>query len=182
MNRQVVEPEDKIDAALSALVFYFGLTRLVETGGITPDSFLSPGSTSPAEGVTVNPMKFTRDDLNTHAFNTMLMMIGSTTIVVDDALDDRFGKGNKESKSGIGQIHAVIHQIRNCFAHKPLNPVWRIFRKYRKIYIVKLPNGNTRTIDLRSLNGTEFKLEDIGGLNILIGMCMSAHDATRNQA
>jgi len=174
------DPAKKIDAALGALVFYLGLTRLIEGGVISPESFLFPGSTTPAEGVTVNPMRFTREDLHTHAYNTMILMVGSTTIVVDDALDERFGNQNRESDSEIGHIHAVIHQVRNCFAHKPLNPVWQIYPKYQKTYRVRLPNRNVHDLDFRDLNSKPFELGDIGGLNILVAICMSAYDASKN--
>lgn len=181
MDQQALEPADKIEAALGALVFYLGLVRLIENGNISPDSFRSPGSSLPAEGVTVNPMTFTDGDLRVHATNAMTMMVGTTAIAVDSALDVCFGKANEESDSEISHIRAVIHQVRNCFAHQPLNPVWKIFPKHRRVYEVTLPNGNYRSIDLSNLDDESFKLEDIGGLNVLIGICMTAHRVAGEQ-
>jgi hypothetical protein len=167
----------RADMALQALAFYLSVERLIAGKVITTTSFLTPGRYSPAQDVFVNPVIYSQHDLETNAFNTKLLMVGAVTLTCDEALDDVFGKNNKDKETDVANVHAVIHQIRNCFAHNPLSPKWIINTKYRKKYEVVLSNKHRKTIDLTSLNGSPFKLGDVGGLNILAGMVMYAVDA-----
>lgn len=66
---------------------------------------------------------------------------------------------------------ALIHQIRNCFAHAIVRPVWRIPTRYRLVY-----EFEDISISLVSVNGQEFDFDHVGGASSLLNIRKAFED------
>ena len=124
-------------------------------------------------GLALRRGKFTKDELVRLAHNNLLMAFGTTSLATDEAMESLFGKVNAGDTSEFGSARAIINQIRNAFAHGPLNPVWRPrpLEKWEHTYsiTVQVPQASgvvSRRIELHppTLNDKHLSADDFGGL------------------
>lgn len=60
---------------------------------------------------------------------------------------------------------ALIHQLRNCFAHAIVNPVWSVGERYRREYVF-----DDIAISLEGVDRQPFYFDHIGGPESLFGI------------
>ncbi|MFC1980178.1 hypothetical protein ACFLVS_04950 [Chloroflexota bacterium] len=107
------------------------------------------------------------EDFNTHARNSLISGISLCAIAFDKAMDIAFGKKGKDfptDETDLTSARAIIFQLRNAFAHDPLQPTWEVYKnkkiKYLKTFQVQEIGLR---VNLEELNGKVFQPEDVGG-------------------
>ena len=93
-------------------------------------------------------------------------MIGICCIVLDDALNSKFGENPKQySDSDVDNLRAMIYMMRCVFAHTPTSPVRAIKNKYKKVFRIDKLN---MTMDFTELDGKKVIIADHNGVT---GFC-----------
>ncbi len=103
-------------------------------------------------------------DLDNFRNNLLACVMGNCSIILDEALDGKFGDKPKQfSDSDLDQLRAIIYMMRCAFAHTPTLPRWDIRQgsKYDKEFHIKEIN---MTIDGRKLDGKKLSIKDHGGM------------------
>jgi len=126
-------------------------------------------------GLTLSPQTFTTEKLIDVSYNLFLGAIGLTAIIVDQALDQKYGRKDPLDQSNLGSIRSIIYQIRNAFAHEPQNPSWLIRGDYLRIYEIDI-KGLNLTFDAQSLNGKKLVPKHYGGFEGYFAMLKYCYD------
>ena len=106
----------------------------------------------------------TRQDLYDGSQNLVLMALGASALVLDETLDDVFGKPTDDPDPERQGLRIMVNQLRNAFAHNPWRPKWLVRSKYRAVHPVSLGGKRLLDFDATALDGKGIKPEDIGGL------------------
>jgi hypothetical protein len=109
-----------------------------------------------------------KQDLIIGMNNLVLMAIGASALTADEVLEQVFGKQEKEV--GRKGLRAVVHQVRNAFAHSPWRPRWKIFENRRHKYEVHLGAFGQFVFDATTLDSQQLKPEDFGGLEAWVNI------------
>jgi hypothetical protein len=104
-----------------------------------------------------------RQDLNNGTQNLVLLSLGASALILDETLDEVFGKPETDIQSRRG-MRIMVNQFRNAFAHNPWRPRWKVWPKYRSVYPVYLADEHLLDFDATNLDGQPIKPEDVGGL------------------
>ncbi|MEX1107690.1 MAG: hypothetical protein WEC00_02145 [Dongiaceae bacterium] len=88
---------------------------------------------------------------------------GATAIALDNYFEVARGRRDADSADPADALWAIVYAVRNAFAHGIANPRWKISPQYRREFLIE-HNGERVTVDLRNLDGREFKYEQIGGV------------------
>lgn len=91
------------------------------------------------------------------------MALGASALVLDETLDEVFGKHTAGTDSNFSSIRVMVNQFRNAFAHNPWHAKWLVFEQYRKRYPITLDDGSTFTFDANYLDGQGITPEQVGG-------------------
>ena len=105
-----------------------------------------------------------RDDIVVLAENAVNMSVASLAIAADEELDRHLGHRHHEQTQFPNNVRAIIHQIRNAFAHSLLIPTWQVREKYRKPYPYEV-EGVSVTLDFQSLNGKRLDWSQFNGFD-----------------
>jgi hypothetical protein len=105
-----------------------------------------------------------RDDMVVLAENAVNMAVASLAIGTDEELDKYLGHRRHEQTQFPSNVRAIIHQIRNAFAHNLLIPTWQVVEKYRKPYPYQV-EGVWITLDFQSLNGKRLEWSQFNGFD-----------------
>jgi hypothetical protein len=96
------------------------------------------------------------------AIHTLIAVTGVCFTALDSAMAEAYGKIDISEKSDFTAMRVIVYQIRNAYAHDPMNPKWVINNpEHRDIFKIEEIG---LTIDLNDLNNKEFKVEDVNGL------------------
>jgi len=189
---QLPQVGDNIDrpftAALNALLlFILGLhiDEAAQAGRIQPATFVENLNVETGGvGLTIHK-KYTPDQVIVGAEQIRFAAMAVSAQAIDRALDDTFVAKNPQSDAEIDHARSIMYQIRNCFAHDPQAPTWRI-KKTAYQRILKVPaiglewEGNV-------LSGQALSPVHIGGyegyVRLMQFSCqqISQHEATQNQ-
>jgi hypothetical protein len=159
-------PATKIATAQATLGLALRLMGDAEQGRITTEIF-KRGITvhTGGDGLELPPfLEGTDQNLKDSIFNIFLNALSVSALVVDETLDEVFGKASTDTDPTRIGIRVMVKQLRNAFAHNPWRPKWRIFPRYRKSYPIELDDGTKFTFDAISLDGDGLKPEHVGGL------------------
>lgn len=162
-------PSEKIENAFAALILAARFHAACIEGRISADNF--PGSThihTGGEGLVIAPEVYTKDKLVDQSFNIFLLAVGSTSIILDEALDQAFGSKDPADTSNRGSLRAIVYMIRCAFAHGPFTPRWDIRGRYLKRFSVETDDNFVVTLDCPKLNGDGVKPEHFGGFESYI--------------
>jgi len=106
----------------------------------------------------------TKQDLQDGTWNLVLMAMGASALILDETLDDIFGKPDADPVPDRRGLRVMVNQLRNAFAHNPWRPRWMVWPKYRAVHTVRLGAQHLHDFDATTLDGQSIKPEDIGGL------------------
>ena len=112
--------------------------------------------------------ELSKSDLYQDAQNLQVSALGTCILFLDKTLES-FVKKNPSSEVNFDKIRSIIFQLRNAYAHNPLRPTWYCWTKYLRKYKIELSNKSI-LIDLSTLNGQEFDINQIGGFGNLFSM------------
>jgi len=105
----------------------------------------------------------TRQDLYDGTQNLVLISLGASALILDETLDEVFGKPDTDAHDRIA-LRVMVNQLRNAFAHNPWRPRWTVWPKYRSVHRVMLGEIHLHDFDAIDLNGQAIKPEDVGGM------------------
>lgn len=172
----ITAPQSKIENAFAMYSLSVRFAESCESGIIPPDfGRRTVRIDTGGPGLMIAPQEFSKEKLVDQSFNLMLGALGWTAIVVDEALDQKFGSKDPSDTSELGSARTIIYQIRNAFAHEPLSPTWRIKDKYRRVYTVHVGSACV-SFDGATLDGKNLKPADFGGLEGYIQMLKYCHE------
>lgn len=96
--------------------------------------------------------------------NLQVISLGASSITLDNALNI-LGEKKPDSKETIDCVRCIIFQIRNAYAHNPLDPTWVVTRRtHRKTFVFEIDNLNY-SIDLENINGQKLESKHFNGFN-----------------
>jgi hypothetical protein len=135
----MMSPADQIRNANNAVGFAFFLHDAVLHDRVTPACFVrelavltsDPGQ--PDNGFRLG-QAYDKQGLDDLTFNNILLNVGTCAIVIDTALDERFGAKPNPIASEVDQLRALMYMLRCAFAHDPFHPTWVIRDRYRREY------------------------------------------------
>ncbi len=104
-----------------------------------------------------------RQDLYDGTQNLVLLALGASALILDETLDDVFGKPEADIHARRG-LRVMVNQFRNAFAHNPWRPRWKVWPKYRAVHPVLLGEAQLFSFDATNLDAQPIKPEDVGGL------------------
>ena len=104
-----------------------------------------------------------QQDLYDGTQNLVLLALGASALILDETLDDVFGKPEADIQHRRG-LRVMIKQFRNAFAHNPWRPRWKVWPKCRAVHSVHLAEEHLLDFDANNLDGQPIKPEDVGGL------------------
>jgi hypothetical protein len=161
-------PSEKINNAAATLILSARFHSACINRRITSETFLGPTQIDTGGlGITIPSQVYSHEKLVDQSFNIFLLAVGSSAIVLDEALDQAFGKKNPSDTSNRGNLRAIIYMIRCAFAHCPFAPIWKIKDRYlRKLSVTH--EDFVVTLDCPTLNGAGVKPEHFGGFESYI--------------
>lgn len=175
----ITTPQSKIENAFAMFTLSVRFAEGCESGIIPLDfGWRTVRIDTGGPGLTIAPQKYSKEKLVDQSYNLMLGALGQTAIIVDEALDQKFGSKDPADTSELGSARSIIYQIRNAFAHEPLSPTWRIkdkYRKYRRVYTVHIGSACV-SFDGTALDGKNLKPADFGGFEGYIQMLKYCHE------
>jgi len=172
----ITTPQSKIENALAMLTLSIRFAEGCESG-IIPLSFgwRTVHVDTGGPGLTIAPQRYSKQKLVDQSYNLMLGALGQTAIIVNEALDQKFGSKNPLDTSELGSARSIIYQIRNAFAHEPLTPIWRVKDSYRRVYAVHVGPARIR-FNGAVLDGRNLRPADFGGIEGYIQMLKYCHE------
>ncbi len=87
-----------------------------------------------ATGSYLKPDTTSNNQLKDRFQNLVFSAMGTASCAIDRALDDKFGRENKNTSD----IRSIFYTIRCAFAHDPINPKWQCHEKYCKTYRITI--------------------------------------------
>ncbi len=147
-------PEGKIGAAGTSLSLALRLCAAASDGRLSPEIYAKGvivASSAQTVRVPPEPEK-TKDDLELETSNLVILALGASAVIVDEALDAKFGQKDPLQTTGLWAMRAMVYQLRNAFAHNPLRPKWSIKGKYHRQYQVEV-EGTKFLFDATALDG-----------------------------
>jgi hypothetical protein len=157
----VATPLDAIRTAKQFLYWAWFVHDAVVRGAITPDSFTNE-ITEGATTLRCPPANRTPEALGRWSWNTVLAAMSISAIAADRALDDTFGAkpDPAAASSDRDATRVIIYQLRNAYAHDPLNPRWVCRPGYLGVFRI---NALNFTLDTTALNGQPWNIAHVGG-------------------
>jgi hypothetical protein len=171
----ITTPQSKIENALAMFTLSVRFAEGCESG-IIPLSFgwRTVHIDTGGPGLTIAPERYSKQKLVDQSYNLMLEALGHIAIIVDEALDQKYGSKDSSDTSELGSVRAIIYQIRNAFAHEPLSPTWRVKDRYRRVYAIHVGPACI-SFDGAALDGRNLRPVDFGGLEGYIQMLKYCH-------
>jgi hypothetical protein len=158
------EALEDVEIAFRQLEFAIKLLSYCELGNIKPEDFdtdhlvmLEGGSLRFPTGNFSAP-----DDLNRAASVSVLLAFSASVLVLDKAFEVAGIKANPEASDIIGRLRTLVYMLRCAQAHGLADPRWEVRGKYKRTLAVDL-EGTSLTLDLATLDGEPFVIDQIGG-------------------
>ena len=151
--------------AFRNLEFAIKLLSHCELKKLDAASFDSEHTTRLREGDIVFPIGnfSTNEQLVTAASISVLVAFSVTVLALDQAFDAAGIGRDPGSSDNLERLRVLVYMMRNAVAHCIAAPVWLVNKpKYQVKLRASVTDGEIE-IDLPSLNGKEFLVEDIGG-------------------
>jgi hypothetical protein len=167
MNRALEEIHaSKIATALATLSLAFRLSNYVAVNKLTSDIFYHDVFIDTGDSFLKIPSNTegSQADLQSGISNLLLIALSTSALVLDEILEERFGRPSEDREPSRSGIRAMVHQLRNAFAHNPWRPKWKINDNWKKVFPVTLATGEMFNFDTRALNGKSIQPKDVGGL------------------
>ncbi len=189
--RWVDTPALVVKTVMQSFAFNCFVYDAISQDRIGPDTFRSEISIEVEDGRGLafeRGRKYTSDELVMFGRSNILMALSTTALATDEAMDTVFGEKNAHDTSELGSVRAIVYQIRNAFAHGPLNPVWKPLPKYKRIYslTVQVPHAGGAIsfrkieVDLGTLQGKQLSSDDFGGLGGYMGLLQYCRTQVEN--
>ncbi len=153
-----------VDIAFRQLEFTIKLLSFCELGNIKPSDF----DTDHIVLLGNERLNFPRGKFNDlesiekAAGTSVLIAFSATALVLDEAFQAAGMKPNLDVVGNDGQLRALIYMVRCAYAHGIGTPRWEVREKYRRTLSVYL-GSTTISIDLRTLHGQDFVIDQLGG-------------------
>jgi hypothetical protein len=157
---QVVQKELKIikDDLLIAL----SMDEAITSGMIVPSMFSTQVTMRDVPGgKTVSVSRdgpILQEDLKNWARHVQLSLLSTWTLMVDQALEKKYGKHHLQDKDPDRRaVRCIIYQMRCAFAHSSFAPKWQVKLGYRRSFTLSnLPSGSI-TMNFAQLDGQPLK-------------------------
>ncbi len=102
------------------------------------------------------------DELRVDSHNLQVIALGACVITLDETLNT-LGPKNADSNDTIDKIRCVIFQMRNAYAHNPLDPEWQVKKEnYLKVFNLDIEKLSF-SLDMNEVNGQRLEADDFGG-------------------
>lgn len=158
-RNKIFEPEYQITTAKELLLFALRICDMFEKGEIEESKL---NQTILVNNVLRIECKWPSDVSKKLSQNLRLCVLGNCFIIIDEALDDIFGKKPEQySDNDIDALRAIIYMLRCAIAHGPTAPTWKLNRKYCRRFKIQEIDYE---LPLDVLNGKIVKHSDYGGL------------------
>jgi hypothetical protein len=104
----------------------------------------------------------TADDIIKAAGTSVLMAFSVSVLVLDKAFEVAGMEPDPEAIDDIGRLRALIYMLRCAQAHGIADPKWEARGRYARTLAVDL-DGVRLSLDLQTLNGQAFDIDQLGG-------------------
>lgn len=166
MNKEEL---NEIDLSIESLKLSLRLSNAINKNAIDLDVLRKGMILDNVNGVVIpKENNLTKDDIYQDANNLQVSALGTCILCLDKTLD-LFVMKNPKSEKNFDKIRSIIYQVRNAYAHNPFKPIWHSKPAYLKEYQINIYNSKS-SIDLTSMNGKNFAIEDIGGFTNLFNI------------
>lgn len=164
MNVGICEAIEDLDIAIRQVEFAIRLLSFCELGHIDPRKFDTNHITLLEEGSLFFPSgKFlTVDEITKAAKIGVLQSVAALTLVLDQLFESAGRELSPESDENIDCLRTLIYMMRCAHAHKTASPKWKAKERYCRNLTVDVGDCKI-SIDLKSLNGEAFDIDQIGG-------------------
>jgi hypothetical protein len=150
-------------AAVNAmLTFILGLHlhEAAQSSRIVPTTFANPLTLQTNGDKIVITKAYTPDQVKVGVENNLWATLAVSAEAMNRALDDTFGPKQPATFDDLNEARAIVYQIRNCFAHNPFAPTWRVDQRYRRLMRVASVNVQ---VDGGACHGRAVVPDDSGG-------------------
>lgn len=161
--------KDYINSAFLQLSFAIKLWRFLDNHPIEKDQFDIDVTIEDSKNSVCLPQNEfnSYSDIILASENNISICFGIASITLWEAINEKGEYSTNRLpnplKTENQKIAGLIYMIRCCFAHGTALPKWKINnKKYEIIYYI-----DSTSVDLRSVNKTEFYYESIGGYETL---------------
>lgn len=156
--------KQKMEEAYKIWVFSWLIWHSTKSGKLDYSQLPSNFSIESENGAITFQTNIPATEREKLAINGVITTTGVCFTAFDSALDDIFGKGEKSNPvqtTGLLAARIIVNQIRNAYAHDPIHPKWHVQNpNHQKTFQI---NEIDLTVNLRELNGKDFKVEQING-------------------
>jgi hypothetical protein len=150
-----------IDTAFGQLSFAIKLMQAAEDGLLDVNAIDRPLTIADGPSILVLPDRVlaSEDELILACQNLVGITYGAAAITLDRCREEASVTAPTTIVSEVDQWVALVHQIRNAFAHDIAEPKWHITKgRYRRQYSI-----GPVTADLTQLDGLHFDYAHVGG-------------------
>ena len=162
MNKSIFDPYYRVITIKEMLIFTLRLCNMLEKGDIDKNIL--------NQSVTIDNIRISGawepKSMSNFAANMRLCMLGTCFIVMDEALDNVFGKKPEDyADNDTDALRAIVYMLRCATAHGPTAPRWQASGIYNRIFRI---NEIGYKIDATQLDGKIVKHGDYGALKGVI--------------
>lgn len=161
-----MKPKQKMQEAYNIWVFTWMIWHNTKSGNIDYSKFPHDFSITSENGAVTFKVDIPLTETGKLAKNVLIESTGVCVTVFDSAMDEIFGKSEKNNPiqtTGLLAARVIVAQIRNAFAHDPINPKWCVGNQshLRSFQISEIG----LEINLNNFNGQGFHVSHINGIN-----------------
>jgi hypothetical protein len=155
----VPEPKQRIQVARNLLIFGLFVADIV-----LYDSFDTGllKKVRTFENLNITP-NWDDKDIVANTKNLSLCVLGNCFLVVDEALDEVFGKKpQKYADTDLDSLRIIIYMLRCAIAHGATAPRWKAQEQFKRIIRI---NDISYQLDARHIDGKLLEHKDFGRLD-----------------
>lgn len=161
---EIHEALEDIEITFRQLEFAVKLLSFCELGNMDPKAF-DTDHVVLLEGGNLHfpPGQFSdKDSLERAANISVLLALSASVLVLDKAFEVVGIAPNPEAGDNVGRLRILIYMLRCAQAHGIADPHWEARGRYARTLTLDL-DGTTISLDLKSLNGQRFHIDQLGG-------------------
>jgi len=173
-------PKEEMQEAYNFWVYHWWIFHHAKHGNIDYSKMSRKFNLQDERRIVTFEIKEAYSPIETEQFakNTVIAMTGAVFTILNSAMDTIFDpKEKNEAVQTTGLIAAriIVFQIRNAYAHNPINPKWHITNSCH-LKMFGIPEINI-TVDFKKLNEKDLKFSHINGvtgLTELLKYCLAS--------